>query len=176
MRARGSAFARGYGRPFCGLLTACFVSQWVTGTHGRTASRAFLYGEGAFCVPPHRPFSHAPFVFPRPRFFFFLGPWGHASVDSFSSDIIGKEVRSQAGRLHAVLCSFHVELRNGLPELIVQFRRDSLRYSVESGSENSPELPEEPRDPFFVWIFIGMRGKCCPFLSRIFFVEPSLFI
>ena len=32
------------------------------------ASRAFLYGEGAFCVPPHRPFSHCTF-FPPQVFF-----------------------------------------------------------------------------------------------------------
>ena len=56
---------------FCGIfLTACFVSQWVTGTHGRTASRAFLSGEGAFLVPPHRPFSHALCFVPAPGFFF----------------------------------------------------------------------------------------------------------
>ena len=55
--------------PFRGILTACFVSQWVTGTHGRTASRAFLSGEGAFCVPPRRPFFTL-HVFPAPGFFF----------------------------------------------------------------------------------------------------------
>ena len=68
MRARGAPRARRVGPLLFWVFDGLFVSQRVTGTLGRTASRAFLYGEGAFLLPPHRPFSHA-------RFGFFF--WGH---------------------------------------------------------------------------------------------------
>ena len=61
---------------------------------------------------------------------------------------------------------------------------DGTRTNVqnsESCSENSREFPRgNPRKtletPNFVWFFVGIRGKCCPFFSRTFFRRPSPFI
>ena len=69
-------FGRGHiGRPLFVGFCRHFLLPVGPGTHGRAASRAFLSGMGAFLVPPRRPFSHAPFVLPRPRFFFFFLAW-----------------------------------------------------------------------------------------------------
>ena len=63
VRARGSPSEGGISLPY-------FVWQRVTGTLGRTASRAFLLGRGRFCLPPQAIF-HTHVLCPRPCFF-----WG----------------------------------------------------------------------------------------------------
>ena len=79
VRARGAPRARRVGPLLFWVFDGLFVSQRVTGTLGRAASRAFLYGEGAFLLPPHRPFSHARcFCL---GCFFFLGPLARCASD-----------------------------------------------------------------------------------------------
>ena len=69
----------GYGRPFLGILSASFVASGARDP--RTPSvQGLLSGKGAFCVPPHRPFSHFSF-FPAPGFFFYR-PSGPDATDS----------------------------------------------------------------------------------------------
>ena len=83
VRARGSPSEGGGLVPSCfGIWLPCFVWKRVTGTLGRTASRAFLLGRGRFFfLPPQALFLHTRF-FP-PLFFFFLWPSGPAhSVES----------------------------------------------------------------------------------------------
>ena len=72
VRARGSPSEGGGLVPSCsGISLPYFVWQRVTGTLGRTASRAFLLGRGRFCLPPQALFFTRTF-FSRPRFFFFV--------------------------------------------------------------------------------------------------------
>ena len=68
VRARGSASrAEGWSSPVSGFLTASFGSHRVTGTPW-----AFLYGEGAFYLPPQALFhTHLSFVSP-PQVFFYI--------------------------------------------------------------------------------------------------------
>ena len=70
VRAGGLPYLGGGLAPsFCGILTAVFVSQRVTGTLGRAASRAFCLGRGRFFCPFRPVFTLHVFV-PAPGFFF----------------------------------------------------------------------------------------------------------
>ena len=80
-------------------------------------------GRGPFTCPLTGPFHTARFS--RPRFFFF-----------FSLAVGANACRGElVGRLRFVLHSSHVELRNGLPELIVLFRRETAVLQYAPGTE-----------------------------------------
>ena len=57
--------------PFCGILTASFVACGARGPRTHGVQGLSVWG-GAFCVPPHRPFSHCTFFPPQVFFSFFL--------------------------------------------------------------------------------------------------------
>ena len=70
MRARGAPRARRVGPLLFWVFDGLFVSQRVTGTLGRTASRAFCLGRGHFTCPL-RPFFTLHVFFVPPQVFFF---------------------------------------------------------------------------------------------------------
>ena len=93
-----------------------------------------------FACPLTGPFSHAPLVFSRPRFFFCLGLALGAPLDCLT-------------------LIWNIAFR----ELFREYPR-TIRELVEMRSV--PSIPPTPR---LSWFFTGCRGKCCPFLWRTFF-------
>ena len=75
--------------PFRGFLSAYFVACGAR--YPRTPGvQGLLSGMGAFCAPTQALFHTHLLFFPAPGFFFFFGPWGHASVlDSLPSVMQG---------------------------------------------------------------------------------------
>ena len=82
-QGKAQSWAGAFDAPFSGILSAFFVCQRVTGTLGRTASRAFLSGKGAlFAAPSQALFHTARLFFSRPRFVFCLGLRGPLPLES----------------------------------------------------------------------------------------------
>ena len=109
--------------PFRGILSAYFVACGARDPRTHGVQGLFVWGGGLLRAPSQALFTLH--VFPAPGFFL------------FSSLAVGANAcRGElAGRLHFVWHSSHVELRNGLPELIVLFRRETAMLQYASRME-----------------------------------------
>ena len=60
----------------------------------------------------------------------------------------------------------------------MELKSETGGTNSERGSDNSrhsPKNPETPRGCVLSGFFVGIRGQCCPFFSRIFSGRPSPF-
>ena len=113
--------------PFRGILSAYFVACGARYPRTPGVQGLFVWGGGLLRAPSQALFTLH--VFPAPGFFFFLAVGANACRGEL------------AGRLRFVWHSSHVELRNGLPELIVLFRRETAVLREDSDTELPPTPP-----------------------------------
>ena len=130
------------------------------------ASRAFLSGEGAFCVPPHRPFSHCT-VFPAPGFFRPLGPrlpriacWSLA----FCFVFIPRGAAEWLARVDCHLYSVYGRTNS-------ESCSENTSAISESYSENSPKNPETPKPGVLSGFFYRNEGEMLSVFFGTFFRE-----